>query len=861
MNDVFKVVGKYVVETAEAKNNINEVTNQAEESTSKIGNLFSSMGDTIMKVGQTVAIGVGAAATAIVGVTKSAVDSYGEYEQLVGGVETLFKDSADIVMQYANNAYKTAGLSANEYMETVTSFSASLLQGLGGNTEQAAKTADLAITDMADNANKMGTDISRIQDAYQGFAKQNYTMLDNLKLGYGGTKTEMERLIKDANALNKQQGINTKYTIENFNDIIDAIHVVQTNIGITGTTALEAEGTLQGSMSAVMSAWKNVMVGLADENQNLGELIDILIDNLVILLSNMIPRIKIVFSKIPGLLLEVLKLLPPLIIDLLPDLILAATELVLGLVEAAPEFLAGLWEILPQISQTLLEIIDNLGLGGAIDFVLNNLNTIITTIEAATGAFIAFKASMVIGTAIQSFQEAQLAIQLLSMEIGGANLAQAALNGTLTFGETIIALLTGKITLAELATGLWAKTQAVLNGVMSANPIGLVAIAIAALVAIIIVCVKNWDKIKVAAENAWNAMKNAFSKAAAWMNTNVIQPIVKYFKEMWANVVNIFDLIKNVIHVALLFIANLIKFAFDLITIPFRFIWENCKETIIKTWESIKTTISNALNIVKNTIQSAFNYVYNNIIAPVGNAISTFLANTWNAISTTIANAWASIYNFISGIVSSIYTAITSKVNQVKTSVEEKFEAIKTSISSSLQTAYDTVSDIFSDIYKKITDKIGAAKDFVKEAIDKIKGFFDFEWSLPSLKLPHISISGSWSLKPPSAPSFGIEWYKQGGILEEPMAFGINPSSGNIMAGGEAGKEAVAPLSDLMGYVRTAVSEANSNSSIVDVLRKIYELLSDDERLKEIFIDALVNGNFGVVLDGREVGRIVKKYA
>lgn len=188
---------------------------------------------------------------------NSAFNSFAEYEQLVGGVDTLFKRSSEKVQQYASMAYMTAGVSANKYMETVTSFSASLLQSLGGDTDKAAKIADMAMIDMSDNANKMGTSMDSIQNAYQGFAKQNYTMLDNLKLGYGGTKSEMERLLKDAQKLTKQ-----KYDIKNLSDVYEAIHAIQEEMGIAGTTQKEAMETVSGSMNAAKAAWQNVLTAI-----------------------------------------------------------------------------------------------------------------------------------------------------------------------------------------------------------------------------------------------------------------------------------------------------------------------------------------------------------------------------------------------------------------------------------------------------------------------------------------------------------------------------------------------------------------------------------------------------------------------
>nr|DAD73177.1 MAG TPA: tail tape measure protein [Myoviridae sp. ct25F5] len=284
----------------------------------------------------------------MVWLSKQAIDSYGDYEQLVGGVDTLFKESSATVQGYAQNAYKTAGLSANEYMETVTSFSASLLQSLGNNTAAAAEMADLAITDMSDNANKMGTDMTAIQNAYNGFAKQNYTMLDNLKLGYGGTKEEMQRLIDDANALNTAQGRLTEYSIDSYADIVSAIHDVQTEMGITGTTSLEASTTIQGSLASMKSAWKNLLTGIADPDQDLGMLINnmvnsagIALDNLVPLIVNLLPRIATALGTLGK---KLTKELPGIIRTLLPALISGAIGLITGLVTEIPAILAALWD-------------------------------------------------------------------------------------------------------------------------------------------------------------------------------------------------------------------------------------------------------------------------------------------------------------------------------------------------------------------------------------------------------------------------------------------------------------------------------------------------------------------------------------
>lgn len=366
--ELFKLFGTIAVNNDGANSAIDETTDAAEQSKSKMSNAFDKIGSAAVKVGKVVVAGLAAGATAIGALTKSAVEAYGDYEQLVGGVETLFKNSADKVMEYANNAYKTAGLSANEYMETVTSFSASLLQGLGGDTAEAAEIAHIAITDMADNANKMGTSISSIQDAYQGFAKQNYTMLDNLKLGYGGTQTEMIRLINDSGILEE-----TISDLDNvtFDQMIQAIHVVQENMGITGTTALEASTTIQGSVSSMKSAWSNMLVGLADDTQNFDVLLGNFVDSAVTVVGNILPRIQIIFNGIPKLINGLVPQIAPMLQAILPGLIEGAVALVDGLVNALPDILDALTAIIPILLEGLATILTSL---------MNALPDIITSI-------------------------------------------------------------------------------------------------------------------------------------------------------------------------------------------------------------------------------------------------------------------------------------------------------------------------------------------------------------------------------------------------------------------------------------------------------------------------------------------------
>lgn len=306
------------------------------------------------------AAAVGAASAGVAALGTACINAYADYEQLVGGVETLFKDSADTIQTYADNAYKTAGLSANEYMETVTSFSASLLQSLDGDTEKAAAAADLAITDMADNANKMGTAMESIQDAYQGFAKQNYTMLDNLKLGYGGTKEEMQRLLADAEKLS-----GVKYDLSSYADIVEAIHVIQTEMGITGTTAKEASTTIQGSVAGMKAAWANLMVGMADDTQDFDLLLSNFIESIGTVADNLLPRIGIVIEGmgklVAGLAPEIASALPTLTNELLPNLVELGVQsigaLVQGIQENGDSLAAGALSIVGTLAEGIAELL------------------------------------------------------------------------------------------------------------------------------------------------------------------------------------------------------------------------------------------------------------------------------------------------------------------------------------------------------------------------------------------------------------------------------------------------------------------------------------------------------------------------
>jgi hypothetical protein len=355
---VFEMFGRLSLD----KSKYDEGMDKAEKESSSFA---SKLNKGLGTVAKGVAVGITAATGAVVKLTKSAIDGFANYEQLKGGVETLFKDSASTVMKYADQAYKTAGLSANQYMETTTSFAASLLQSVGGDTQKAAEIANRAVIDMSDNANKMGTDMSAIQTAYMGFSKQNYTMLDNLKLGYGGTKTEMERLIADASKMKKEQGelnVAVQEGDMSFANIVNAISVMQKHLDITGTTAREAGTTIQGSANAMKSAWNNLLVGMADDTQDMSQLMTNFVDSAIVLLrDNLIPRIQTILGGIGEFVnLAVSALaeqLPTILNTLLPPLLSAATTLFTQIAMALPDLLEIILNQVPMIVETITGVV------------------------------------------------------------------------------------------------------------------------------------------------------------------------------------------------------------------------------------------------------------------------------------------------------------------------------------------------------------------------------------------------------------------------------------------------------------------------------------------------------------------------
>ena len=647
----------------------------------------------------------GAMAAGLTAATTQSVKAYADYEQLVGGVETLFKESESTVLEYANIAYKTAGLSANAYMDTVTSFSASLLQSLDGDTAAAATKADRAITDMADNANKMGTNMRDIQNAYQGFAKQNYTMLDNLKLGYGGTKEEMERLIATANEINAQQGIATSYSIDSFADIVDAIHVVQENLDITGTTAKEASTTIQGSIASLGAAWENFLTGMADPDQDFDTLLNNLIDSALTAADNLIPRIvettprlvdglTQIATNLSGYLPGILQELLPSILDgtqalldsvsaALPDLIGMAVDIAPQMVDFAVQLIGalaqGIIDNLPQLLVAAEEIADTIldGIGDlcpaldpvtdAIKVLLDNLDKIIPVVISLTAAFVAWKA------------------------------------------------VTG---FSSLISGL-SKAMATLNATMMANPIALIVALIAGLVAAFIYFWNTSDSFRQFWIDLWENIRSTAS--------DVIDAIVGFFTETIPNAVNgVIDFITNNWQSLLMLLnpatmlAGIFKLVYDNCDAFREFVdgfVENIKNAVTNAWDSLVQWVSE----LPETIMYWLGFILTSLIL-WGQDLINWAATAIPEFAETIVTFFSELPEKIAAFFGKILADLAVWAsNMVAKAVETG-----TNFRDSIVTFFSQLPERIATLLGKVIGRIlSFAAKMRERASDAGKGFFD----------------------------------------------------------------------------------------------------------------------------------------
>lgn len=679
-------VGEVSLDIVAGKNNISSVVkssmsecqNTVNKGSSGISGALGKIGNVAGGIAKGVAVGVGVASTAVIGLGKQAVDAYGNYEQLVGGVETLFKENASTVIKNASNAYKTAGMSANAYMETVTSFSASLLQSVGGDTVKASEMADMAITDMSDNANKMGTSMEMIQNAYQGFAKQNYTMLDNLKLGYGGTKSEMERLLADAQAISGIQ-----YDISSYADVVDAIHVIQTEMGITGTTAKEASSTIQGSIASMGSAWQNLLTGLADPTQNLDQLLNNFVDSVITVGDNLIPRVsmilesitKLISSLAPKLVAEV----PNIVSQLLPSIIQGAVSIIDAIVQALPQLIDTIVGMLPQFIAGIQQIFTGIieALPSLMQTLVSQLPTLIPMIiDGIVGMVVTLASSF--GDIIQPLID-NLPEIITSIVDGLINNLPILIEGCINL---IIALV------GALPQIIMALIQAIPQIIVS---------IVEALFTAMPILLEGVGQIF---GEAWNAIVSIFSGAGAFFGKlfsgiiNIVGPIFSGLgtiaSTIWNGIQSIFSVAVGFFSTIFSGVVNTVSGIFSTIVNIASNIWGGIKSVFSGVVSFFSGIFSGAVNIITSVfgrivgffsgIWSSITGIFSRVGEVVGKAITGVVGKAVNGILSTacrIINGFISAINFAIGIINAIPGVNISKLSKLNVPQMEQGGVLK----------------------------------------------------------------------------------------------------------------------------------------------------------------------------------------
>ena len=769
--------------------NMNESMKDATNSASKMSSVMKGIGSSAIKVGKGLAVAGAAAATAVTALVSKSVGAFADYEQLTGGVETLFgaggrsveeyaqsvgKSVSDIqgkydslmsaqnvVLENANKAYMTAGMSANEYMDTVTGFSASLISSLGGDTNKAADYANSALVDMSDNANKMGTDMESIKNAYQGFAKQNYTMLDNLKLGYGGTQEEMKRLLSDAEKLTGQ-----RYNISSFADITQAIHAIQTQMDITGTTAKEASTTISGSWGSLKAAFQNVLVGLTTGGDMFDQSLDALINTAVTFGQNIIPAIKGALSGV-GYLIEGLapvigETIPPLINDLAPTLANSAvsliSSLVNGLTQNATQFseclsnmiivaVAGISTVVPQLLDAASKIVSNL-MQGLTNSMPQIVNGAVTLIEGLVDGLVDNVPLLVMG-----------AVQLV------ASLANGLIENLPRIIDAGVNLITGIISAS------YSMMPQIIQGGMQLVvnlAVGLVR-AIPQLIAAL---------------------------------PRITGAIVKGFKS-----VNWFDLG-----------LQLIKSIWEGIKSIGSEMWNGVKEKTSELWGGVKNVVSEKLNNIKSAYDAHGGGLKGATFAAI-EGVKEYYRTGYDAI------------NQLTG----------GKLGEVVNAVGEKMEVVKGKFSEAFGNVKNTVMTIFENIKNGITEKISAAVNKVKEIFGSIADKVSDVWGKIKgiIKAPKIVQKGTVSIAGVSTPipKLGLEWNAKGGIMTRPTAFGY--ANGKVQMGGEAGAEAILPLRTFWNNLSQYIAESNKGGNTITNEIKI--VINADNKTTDEIADDVIN--------------------
>lgn len=556
---------------------------------------LSSIGGAAVAAGKLAVAGLGAVTGAVTAVGGAALNAYADYEQLSGGVETLFGSSASTLKGYADEAYRTAGMSANQYMTQATSFAASLVQSVGGDTAKAAEFANMAMIDMSDNVNKMGSDMQSVQDAYQGFAKQNFTMLDNLKLGYGGTKEEMQRLIADANKLRAEQGKTADLTIDSYADIVEAIHTVQEEMGITGTTAKEASTTISGSIGMAKAAWTNFLTGLGRDDVDFSQLTNQLLESIGAVAKNVAPRVAIIGKSIIQAFPSVLSGLGSVLAPIVSEALSTAWNI-------AVQALAGLGIRLPTVdSSQFMAAFQQVAsfVGAAIDGIKGAVSTLAS---AFAPAFAAMQAAL--APIIAQVSSALLpALSVLGAALG--NLAAAVLpviSAAIQAMAPVIATAIGAV--VSLASTISTGLAPVIN-------------SIASLIQAVLPVIQQLF-------TQWGASIQAVVSAA-------------------------FTFVESVVTSAMNVINAVIGTVLALIKGDWEGVWNGVLNILQAVWDGMIATVQSCIQLVSSTIDSALSFI-KGVWNSAWSALGSFLDSAWDGFVSAVTGGNEQVMSILGGL-------------------------------------------------------------------------------------------------------------------------------------------------------------------------------------------------------------------
>lgn len=748
MFEVFKIIGTVAMNNKDALNSLDETVSAGKNASGKLGTIIAGAGKALTAVAATAATAVGTMATGIATITKSAIDNYGEYEQLVGGSKLMFGDAYDYIAEQAQNAFSTVQMSQNDYLRQVNGFATGLKTALDGDEMAAAELSHKIIKAEADVVAATGNSQEAVQNAFNGIMKSNYTMLDNLQLGIKPTKEGMQEVIDQVNAWNEANGNATHYMIDNLADTQAALVDYIAMQGLAGYAGEEAGSTIQGSMASVKAAWDNLITGMADPEQDFGTLMENFIGSATAFLEqNLFPRIQQaiprVISGLSTLIQKVADYVPTFLQEMLPPLLEGAVLLLNELATNLPSLIKSL---LPQIISAI---------SGLITSIVSEMPKIIEELFEGINSDIGSKISGLFSEMMNLGQELYPQIQELF--------------------ATLISVAPQLLDIVFQVIDVIKPVFSLLSPILS-----LVTSMISPLITIV---------------------------------SGLLTPLVDILGKVIAMLVPIIS--KVIEQLAIIFPQ--IQQIFEFLT-PALNLWFEALGVVL---EGVISMVQGVLDIVMGIVTFWLNVFTGNF------------QGAWDSFIQMLKGFW----ELLKGFLETIFVVL---VTLIKTGILDK------------------IIDITEKIRDAFIDKFNEAMDKVKAAIETIKGFLNFKWKLPDLKMPHFKVDGEFSLNPLSVPTFKIDWYAKAMnnpmLLTQPTAFGIN-AAGQLMAGGEAGSEVVSGTDTLMNMIASAVSA--QNQGLILVLEAILDVLSNmDDNMPEKVREAI--SGTSLTVSNREFARLVK---